>query len=100
MWYRVVAPIGLEHLTPHPRTSFLDWWLSHHILLGMACHKGFNSLTILGSWCLWKEQNQRVFEDVGRSVVMVADSIVEEAAWWSQAGNSHLATLWATIDGA
>ena len=60
VWYRVVAPISLELLTPHPRTSFLDWWLSHHILLGMACHKGFNSLTILGSWCLWKEQNQRV----------------------------------------
>ena len=66
----------------------------------MACRKGFDSLTILGSWCLWKERNQRVFDGVSWSVVAIVDSIVEEAVWWSQAGNGHLAALWAAIDGA
>ena len=28
VWYMVLAPIGLELLTPQPGTSFLDWWLS------------------------------------------------------------------------
>jgi hypothetical protein len=93
VWYRVLAPIGLELLTPQPRTSFLDWWLSRRILLGTTRRKGFNSLAILGSWCLWKERNRRVFDGVGRLVVAVADSIVEEAVRWSQAGNSHLAAL-------
>jgi len=96
----VLAPIGLELLTPQPRTSFRDWWLSRRILLGTARRKGFDSITILGSWCLWKEQNQRVFDGIGGSVVVVADSVVEEAVRWSQAGNGHLAALWAAIDGA
>ena len=37
------------------------------ILLGTARRKGFDSLTILGSQCLWKERNRRVFDGVGRS---------------------------------
>jgi hypothetical protein len=96
----VLAPIGLELLTPQPGTSFLDWWLSRRILLGTSRRKGFDSLTILGSWCLWKKRNRRVFDGVGQSVVAVANSIVEEVVRWSQAGNSHLAALWAAIDGA
>ena len=96
----VLAPIGLELLMPQPRINFLDWWLSRRILLGTAHRKGFDSLTILGSWCLWKERNWRVFDGVGRLVVAVADSVVEEVVRWSQAGNSHLAALWVAIDGA
>ena len=88
VWYMVLAPIGLELLTPQPGTSFLDWWSSRRILLGTACRKGFDSLTILGSWCLWKERNRRVFNGVA-----VADSVVEEAVRWSQARNGHLAVL-------
>ena len=41
-----------------------------------------------------------MFDGVGRSVVAVVDSVVEEAVRWSQAGNGHLAALWAAIDGA
>jgi hypothetical protein len=100
VWHRVLAPIGLDLLTPQPGISFLDWWLSRCLMLGSARRKGFDSLTILGSWCLWKEWNRRVFNGVGRSVVTVADSVVEEAVRWSQAGYGHLTALWVAIDGA
>jgi hypothetical protein len=75
VWFRVLAPIGLDHLVPQPGASLLDWWLSSRLQLGMARRKGFNSLIILGAWCLWKERNRRVFFSV-----------------------CHLATFWAATD--
>ena len=47
VWYRVLAPIGLDHLAPQPRTSFLDQWLLSHLQLGTARRKCFDSLIIL-----------------------------------------------------
>ena len=60
VWFRVLAPIGLTNLTPPPGIAFLDWWLLYRVQLETAKRKGFDSLIILGAWCLWKERNQRV----------------------------------------
>ena len=75
VWYRVLAPIDLDRLALQPGTSFLDWWLQSRDQLGTARRKGFDSLIILGAWCLWKEQNQRVFDSVCRTAVSVAITV-------------------------
>ena len=93
VWYRVLAPIDLDRLALQPGTSFLDWWLQSRDQLGTARRKGFDSLIILGAWCLWKERNRRVFDGVGRTVVAITDSVVDEADRWAQAGYSHIAAL-------
>ena len=77
---------------------FLDRWLLHRMQLEMARRKGFDSLVILGAWCLWKERNQRVFQGAGRTPTDVATMMEEEVERWSQAGYSHLAALWASRD--
>ena len=41
VWYRVLAPIDLDHLAPQPRTSFLDWWLQSRHQLGDDASQGF-----------------------------------------------------------
>ena len=94
----MLAPIGLTNLTPPPGIAFLDWWLLYCVQIETAKRKGFDSLIILGAWCLWKERNQRVFHGAGRTAVDVATVIEEEVDHWSQAGYSHLATLWAFRD--
>ena len=60
VWFRVLAPIVLANLAPSPGVAFLDWWLLHRMQLETTRRKGFDSLVILGAWCLWKERNQRV----------------------------------------
>jgi hypothetical protein len=87
VWFRVLTPIGLAILVPPPGIAFLDWWLLYRVQLETAKRKGFDSLIILGAWCLWKECNQRVFH-----------GIEEEVDRWSQAGYGHLAAQWASRD--
>ena len=62
--YRVLAPLDLDRLVPQARTSVVDWWLNNQGQLGQQCRKGFDTLLILGAWCLWKERNRRVFDNV------------------------------------
>lgn len=97
IWFRVLAPIGLASLTPPPGVDYLDWWLQSRAQLTMSLRKGYDSLVILGAWCLWKEHNQRVFHGVSHTPVQLA-VVVEEVDHWSQAGFSHLAVLWVSRD--
>jgi len=95
VWYRVLATLELAHLSPPPGTSVVDWWLQSRLRLGQQRRRGYDSLLILGAWCLWKECNRRVFDNVRQTAVAVTDAIHEEVDR-CQAGYSHLAALWAS----
>lgn len=52
VWYRVLAPLDLDRLAPQAGTSVVDWWLNSQGQLGQQRRKGFDTLLILGAWCL------------------------------------------------
>lgn len=90
MWFRVPAPLGLAQMAPEPGTSIADWWLLSRARLGQR-RKGFDTLVILGAYCLGKERNRRVFDGLSQSPSVVTSKILEEGDCWThQAGYSHL----------
>jgi hypothetical protein len=82
VWFRVLAPIALANLAQQPGIAFIDWWLLFRLQLESAKRKGFDSLIILGAWCIWKERNQRVFYGDDRTPIAIA-SVIEEVDRWS-----------------
>jgi hypothetical protein len=56
-------------------------------------HKGFDSLTLLVVWSLWKERNCRVHERCALQPVALAPLILEEARRWSHAGFAGIISL-------
>jgi hypothetical protein len=43
---------------------------------------GFDTITTLMAWSIWKEQNNRIFNQQSKSWIEVAKAMVEEAVLW------------------
>uniref|UniRef100_A0A0A8YAU8 Uncharacterized protein n=1 Tax=Arundo donax TaxID=35708 RepID=A0A0A8YAU8_ARUDO len=64
----------------------VDWWLpARKQVLG-----SFDSLVVLGSWLIWKERNNRVFNLCATVPVELVRQIQEEGRRWVQAGYRRL----------
>ena len=50
-------------------------------------------MTILVSWLVWLERNNRTFDRQQRTVPQLLGAIVDEASVWVQAGYKQLAKL-------
>jgi hypothetical protein len=55
--------------------------------------KGFNSLIILGSWCIWLTRNKVVFDGVNPSLSSVKSLFLNELICWDRAGAKQLASI-------
>jgi hypothetical protein len=55
--------------------------------------KGFNSLIILGSRCLWLTRNKTVFDGVNPSLCFVKSLFLNELSCWERAGAKQLASF-------
>jgi hypothetical protein len=55
--------------------------------------KGFNSLIILGSWCLWLTRNKVVFDGVNPSLSPVKSLFLNELSCWERARAKQLASF-------
>jgi hypothetical protein len=60
--------LGLANLSPASNESaFADWWEVCK-QVHKSKRKGFNSIIILGAWCLWLHRNKVVFDGVRPSI--------------------------------
>jgi hypothetical protein len=66
VWFLLLRPISLLHLLSAPDVDLVDWWLSSRKQLPHHHRKRFDSLVILIWWSLWKERNDRVFNNDSR----------------------------------
>jgi hypothetical protein len=57
-WHLILSSIGLGNLTPIvAEQSFAEWWGKVSKKVHRCKRKGFNSVIILGAWCLWLTRN-------------------------------------------
>jgi hypothetical protein len=55
--------------------------------------RGFNSIIILGAWCLWLHRNKAVFDGVIPSIHGIKSVFLDEFECWRLAGARHLEAL-------
>jgi hypothetical protein len=63
VWFRILRPAGFPQLTPQGGMEFTNWWLTRRKLLHKDHHKGFDTLLVLIYLLIWKQQNDRVFNN-------------------------------------
>ncbi|KAM0905250.1 hypothetical protein ACQ4PT_017523 [Festuca glaucescens] len=67
-------------------TSFADWWTEQVIGLNKDSRHRTNSFVTIVSWEIWKERNNRIFNQRAVPAARVFENIVETASDWCAAG--------------
>jgi hypothetical protein len=65
VWFCCLRDVGLLIEEPQIQVKFEDWWISAREQVRQGDRRKFDSLVILVSWMLWKQQNARVFCNTG-----------------------------------
>ena len=87
--------IGYPELDPNrwrPSDSVLSWWLNISTTAAVP-KKAVRSLTMLISWEVWKERNNRVFNQKETPPTRLMEKIKAEAAIWATAGAKDIASI-------
>jgi hypothetical protein len=86
-----VNSLGLANLSPASNEStFADWWEKVCKQVHKSKRRDFNSIIILGAWCLWLHRNKAVFDGVRPSFQGIKSVFLDEFESWRLAGARHL----------
>jgi hypothetical protein len=78
-WYYILSSLGLANLSPASNEStFADWWEKVCKQVHKSKRRGFNSIIILGAWCLWLHRNKAVFDGVKPSIHGIKSVFLDE----------------------
>jgi hypothetical protein len=88
LWFKLLAPVGLQVLVPWSDERIGDWWMQQRGRFHYQSRPIFDCLVMLLCWCVWKERNRRTFDNILSSIVAVARAAAAEADEWVQAGFS------------
>jgi hypothetical protein len=94
IWYLLLARFHLpQTLAPVATTDRLDdWWLHCSSLVPKLIRTRWRSLALLTWWMLWKERNNRIFNNVACTEASLIDKIAAELDQWCAA--RVLGTSW------
>ena len=93
-WHDILLTLRQGDLTPAAdEISFAEWWRKVLKKVHKSKRKGFNSLIILGVWCLWLLRNKTVFDGVNPSLSSVKSLLLDELSRWDRAGAKQLACI-------
>jgi hypothetical protein len=84
-WFKLLRRCGSQHLCPDREANFVQWWLQARKTVTKSRHKAFDSLIILGAWCIWRHRNDRVFSGVRSTAAAAAAMVWEEMELWCSA---------------
>ncbi|XP_066342265.1 uncharacterized protein [Miscanthus floridulus] len=63
VWHSQLRRVGRQQLVPLGDSCLSDWWLHTRASIPKEFRRSFDSLVLLVSWNVWKEQNRRTFEN-------------------------------------
>jgi hypothetical protein len=86
VWFIILSRCNLHNQVPMLNSSLCNWWLRARKQIAKARRKAFDSLVVRVAWCLWIEQNCRVFSATVKSVARVACVAWDMLQVWCQAG--------------
>lgn len=93
VWSHILARLHLQDTIQVAEEDFMIWWLRSRKLLAHELRKGFDTLSFLIGWRLWKERNARTFDGTATTPLILVSSIWEEANTWALAGYRSLISL-------
>lgn len=82
VWSIALAILGQTKLVPMTGTCFWSWWLMAGQRIEKERRWGFDSMTLLIGWQLWKERNSRKFNNQATMLDQVFHMIVNEGNLW------------------
>jgi hypothetical protein len=77
----------------------MDCWSWANSQVAGVAREGLNSLSILGAWTLWKQQNANVFDKIPPSLEAATSKFEQEEELWCMAGARALCFLTAPVPG-
>jgi hypothetical protein len=102
-WHCILSSLRLANLSPASNesnlspasneSSFAEWWRKVCKQVHKSKRRGFNSIIIMGAWCLRLHQNKAVFDGVRPSISGIKRVFLDELEWWGLAGAKHLEGL-------
>ena len=60
-WQSILEHYRIDIQTPSPRNTLVQWWTTARKSFDRRDRRGFDSLTLITTWSLWKQRNARVF---------------------------------------
>jgi len=77
--------------------EFYDWWNWSRKQVTRVNRKAFDTLVVLTFWMLWKERNNRIFQNSNLQASDLVLRIFDEAKSWAYAGFNQLQKLFPDV---
>ena len=92
VWNQVISrsAIPVTISPPVQDANLQDWWLSTLQTLPLQIKLRWQSLALVTWWYIWKERNNRIFNNKARVSSALVDKIMAEFHDWRAAGVSNL----------
>lgn len=81
-WWFVLRAIRLPNFLPFNEASFHLWLCDNRMKVDKAHRRGFDTIAALVAWMIWKERNNRVFNQHHKPWVEVAKGMAADAELW------------------
>lgn len=82
LWWIALRAIGLSKCLPINEPSFHHWLCDSKKKMTKAHRRGFDTIATLVVWTIWKESNNRVFNQTSRSWMEITRAMIGEADLW------------------
>ena len=82
LWWMALRAVGQTACMPLSEASFHQWLCNSRKNIDKAQRHGFDTIAALVAWAIWKERNNRVFNNHQRSWAQVAKAMAAEAELW------------------
>ncbi|BAF05156.2 Os01g0531300 [Oryza sativa Japonica Group] len=82
LWWVALRAIGHSECLPINEHSFLSWLCDCRKRMVKEHRRGFDTIATLVAWTIWKERNNRVFNQKSRSWAEVVRVMTGEAELW------------------